>query len=52
LNILRRRGSSGGEGYDVVKLQETAFGASTIRSDERTLASVARPDFALHDGGM
>ena len=44
LNILRRRGSSGREGDDVVELQEAAFGASTIRPDEGTLASVARPD--------
>jgi len=33
-----------------VELQKTAVGASTIRADERTPATVSLPDIALHRG--
>ena len=50
LEIVHRRLSSRCIWQQVVKLQESAFRAPAMRSDERTLATVARPHLTLHCG--
>ena len=50
LDVLDRRGTTGGVGLDMVELEEPALGTAPMRSDERALAGIALPHLPLHGG--
>src|SRR5258708_5715331 len=51
LDVVRSRGAPLGVWEDVVKLQQSCFGAPPARPGERAPCAVTRPDRAPHRGG-